>query len=263
MRRCTTVALASAWVTCDEAFGRDTSLLEHIDGLACGTCRGATRHARLAATPATAVPAWSGQGRKPTRPGLAGKPQPEAVAQLAAWLPAHRWVRRTIKEGSKGPLVARVVALRVIAVREGLPGPEVWLVLRRNPVTGELKTYLCNAPADTRLATLVRLSGMRWPIETCFEDGKQYLGMGDDEVRSWRGWHHHMTLCILAHGFLVQARLRLKKSPGLDHPPGAVLLGSILPRHVFDAQAVLDIVPTGSSEPCGLYLPCKRDARQY
>jgi SRSO17 transposase len=69
-------------------------------------------------------------------------------------------------------------------------------------------TYLCNAPADTPLATLVRLSGMRWPIETCFEDGTQYLGMGDYEVRGWRGWHHHMTLCILAHFFLVRLCLR-------------------------------------------------------
>jgi SRSO17 transposase len=75
------------------------------------------------------------------------------------------------------------------------------LVLRRNLVTGELKAYLCNAPAATPLAMLVRLSGMRWPIETCFEDGKHYVGMGDYEVRSWRGWHHHMTLCILAHFF--------------------------------------------------------------
>ena len=74
-------------------------------------------------------------------------------------------MRRTIKEGSKGPLVARFAALRVIALREGLPGPEVWLVLRRNLVTGELKTSVSNAPADTPLATLVRLSGMRWPIE--------------------------------------------------------------------------------------------------
>ena len=53
----------------------------------------------------------------------------------------------------------------------------------------------------------------RFRIETCFEDGKQYLGMGDDEVRSWRGWHRHMTLCILAHFFLVRACLRLKKKP--------------------------------------------------
>ena len=45
-------------------------------------------------------------------------------------------------------------------------------------------------------------------LEACCEDGKQYLGMGDDEVRGWRGWHHHMTLCILAHGLLVRAHLR-------------------------------------------------------
>jgi SRSO17 transposase len=144
---------------------------------------------------------------------LAGEAEPEAVAQLAASLPADRWKRYTIKEGSKGPLVARFAALRVIAVREGLPGPEVWLVLRRNSLTGELKTYLSNAPAATPRTTLVRLSGMRWPIETCFEDGKQHVGMGDYEVRNWRGWHHHMTLCILAHFFLVRMRLRLKKKP--------------------------------------------------
>jgi SRSO17 transposase len=97
----------------------------------------------------------------------------------------------------------------------------VWVVLRRNPLTGELKTYLSNAPAKVPLATLVRQSGMRWPIETCFEEGTQALGMGEYEVRSWRGWHHHMTLVILAHFFLVRMRLRLKKSAGFDPAPGA------------------------------------------
>jgi SRSO17 transposase len=94
-----------------------------------------------------------------------------------------------------------------------LPGPDVWLVLRRHMETGELKTYLCNAPRDTAVETRVRLSGMRWPIATCFEDSKQLLGMGDDEVRSWTGWHHHMTLIILAHFFVVRMSLQLKKKP--------------------------------------------------
>ena len=80
-------------------------------------------------------------------------------------------------------------------------------------LTGELKTSLSNASADTPLPTLVRLSGMRWPIDTCVEEGKPYLGMGDDEVRSWRGWHHHLTLCILAHFFLVRLQCRIKKTP--------------------------------------------------
>ena len=206
--------LRARWVTCDEAFGRDTSRLDHINSLGLQYVAEVSHDTQVwRQRPATAVPAWSGQGRKPTRTRvLAGEAAPAEVVQLAASLPADRWVRRTIKEESKGPLMARFAALRVIAVWESLPGPEVWLVLRRNLLTGELKTYLSNAPADPPLATLVRLSGMRWPIETCFEDGKQYLGMGDYEVRSWRGWHHHMTLCILAHAFLVRTRLRLKKT---------------------------------------------------
>ena len=105
-------------------------------------------------------------------------------------------------------MVADFAAVRVVAVRDGLPGPEVWVVLRRRVTSGEWKTYLCNAPAATPLGTLVRLSGMRWPMETCFEEGKHQLGMGDYEVRSGRGWHHHMTLCLLAHFFLVRLRLR-------------------------------------------------------
>jgi SRSO17 transposase len=207
--------LRARWVTCDEAFGRDTTLLDHIDGLGLWYFAEVPQDTQVwRPRPATAVPPWVGQGRKPTRTRvLAGEAQLAEVAQLAAALPADRWTQHTIKEGSTGPLVARFAALRVIAVREGLPGPEVWLVGRRNPLTGELKTSLCNAPVAITLATLVRLSGMRWPIETCCEDGKQYLGMGDYEVRSWRGWHHHMTLCILAHFFLVRACLRLKKKP--------------------------------------------------
>jgi SRSO17 transposase len=205
--------LRCRWVTCDEAFGRATGFLEQVAGLGLwyfAEVPHATQVWRQ--RPATAVPVWSGRGRKPTRAHLVvGAAEAATVVAEAEALPAQQWSRQTIKEGSKGPLVADVAAVRVIAVREGLPGPEVWLVLRRHILTGELKTYLSNAPADTPLATLVRLSGMRWPIETCFEDGKQALGRGDYEVRSWRGWHHHMTLCILAHFFLVRVCLRLKK----------------------------------------------------
>src|SRR5207302_162648 len=123
--------------------------------------------------PATAVPAWSGRGRKPTRAQPVGPVSaPPTVAEVAAALPADAWSPHVITEGSKGPIAADFAWRRVVAVRDGLPGPTVWLVLRRNPETGELKTYLSNAPADTPQATLVPLSGMRWPIERCFEEGK-------------------------------------------------------------------------------------------
>jgi SRSO17 transposase len=205
--------LRCRWVTCDEAFGRDTTLLDHMASLGLwyyaevphDTCVWRER-------PATAVPVWSGRGRRPTRKRLGeGQPEAHTVVMSAASLPAEAWACHTIKEGSQGPMVADFAAVRVLGVRDGLPGPEGWLVLRRHVATGELKTYLSNAPADTALATLVRMSGMRWPIETCFEDGKQLLGMGDYEVRSWAGWHHHMTLVILAHFFVVRMSLRFKK----------------------------------------------------
>ena len=157
--------LRCRWVTCDEALGRDTDCLDRVAELGLWYFAEVPHDTQVwRQRPATAVPAWSGQGRKQTRTRvLAGEAKPAEVAQLAALLPADRWVRRTIKEGSKGPLVARVAALRVVAVREGLPGPEVWLVWRRNLLTGELKTYLCNTPADTPLATLVRLAACAGP----------------------------------------------------------------------------------------------------
>ena len=136
----------------------------------------------------------------------------------------EHWSRHTIKEGSKGPIVADFAVLRVINVRDGLPGGEVWLVLRRNIATREVKFFLSNAPVETELTTLVRISGMRWPIETCFEDGKQFLGMGDYEVRSWIGWHHHMTLCILAHHFLVRVQQEFKKNSEADSAPGGAIV---------------------------------------
>jgi SRSO17 transposase len=71
-------------------------------------------------------------------------------------------------------------------------------VLRHNVLTGELKTYLSHAPATTPLKALVRLSGVHWPIETSFEDGKQYLEM---KAYKMRGWHQHITLVIPAHFF--------------------------------------------------------------
>ena len=208
-----TKALRYQWLTCDEAFGRDTHLLDQIASANIWYFAEVSHDTRLwGQRPMTHIPEWSGRGRKPTKEKLVvGEPQAQTVLEWANSLAPEVWSRHCIKEGAKGPIIADFACLRLVAVRQKLPGPEVWLVLRRT-LDGELKTYLSNAPLDTSLETFVRISGMRWPIETCFEDGKQYLGMGDYEVRSWRGWHHHMTLCILAHHFLVRLQRKLKKN---------------------------------------------------
>ena len=215
-------ALRCRWVVADEAFGNNPGFLDGVAGLGLWYFAEVPHNTRVwEERPATPTPSWRGRGRRPQRVHLvAGAPEARTVLEVAAALPAEAWTRQTIKEGSQGPMVAEFAARRVVAVRDTLPGPAVWLVLRRHVETGELKTYLCNAPIDTAVETRVRMSGMRWPIETCFEDGKQLLGMGDYEVRSWTGWHHHMTLVILAHFFVVRIRLRLKKSPSSDIAPG-------------------------------------------
>jgi SRSO17 transposase len=258
---CEAGGVRGRWLTCDEAFGRDTGFLDQVDGLGVWYYAEVPHNTRVwSARPATAVPQWSGRGRKPTRERLvAGEPPAQEVTTIASSLSAGQWSRHTIKEGSKGPLVADFAALRVVAVRDALPGPDVWLILRRNVLTGELKTYLSNAPADTLLPTLVRLSGMRWPIETCFEEGKQYLGMGDFQVRSWRGWHHHMTLCILAHFFLVRIRLKWKKlAPALTLPQIHLFLAQSLPKRDFDAQWVLEVVVYRQKRNHAAYLSHRR-----
>lgn len=237
--------LRGRWLACDEDFGRDPALLDKVNGIGLWYYAEVPHDTRIwLERPATAIPEWSGRGRKPTRERLVeGEPSAQKVVAIAQSLPADQWARHTIKEGSKGPIVADFAALRVVAVRDGLPGPEVWLVLRRDVVSAELKTYLSNAPADIPFEALVRLSGMRWPIERCFEEGKQHLGMGDYQVRSWRGWHHHMTLCILTHFFLVRIRLKLKESaPALTLPQIYLLLTGVLPKRQFDAQWVLEVV---------------------
>src|SRR6266853_285974 len=217
-----TQTLRCRWVVADEAFGGNPGFLDGVAGLGLWYFTEGPPTTRVwPERPATHSPPRRGRGRRPQRECLVeGAPAARTVLEVAAVLPAEAWTRQTIKEGSQGPMVAEFATLRVVAVRDALPGPDVWLVLRRHVETGELKTYLCNAPVDTAVETRVRMSGMRWPIETCFEDSKQLLGMGDYEVRSWTGWQHHMTLVILAHFFVVRMSLRLKKSPGSDVAPG-------------------------------------------
>jgi len=125
-----------------------------------------------------------------------------------------------------------------VAVRDRLPGPAVWVVLRRGRgPAAELKAFLSNAPADTAEETLVQRSAARWPVERGIEESKGEVGLDHDEVRGWVGWHHHVTLSFLAHHFLVQVRLRLGgKTPALTVPQVRALLQVVLPRPTLTAQ---------------------------
>ena len=68
------------------------------------------------------------------------------------------------------------------------------------------KYWLSNLPLETTLEELVRLARHRWIVERDYLELKQELGLGHFEGRSWRGFHHHATLCVAAYGFLVAER---------------------------------------------------------
>jgi len=149
---------------------------------------------------------------------------------LAANLPASCWYQRKVSEGTKGPIVYAFARQRVTLCKEGLPERTVWLVIKRTLGVDPVYSYaISHAPASTPLRTLVWLSGVRWAIEQCFEEGKTELGMAHDEVRKYPGWHHHMLTTMLAHFFLWHLKLHLgKKSPSPHRVAAADVIGSRL-----------------------------------
>jgi SRSO17 transposase len=107
---------------------------------------------------------------------------------------------------------ALCACVRGTRARHGRPGAPAWLVVRRSTAaTPELNILLSNAPAPWAHAALVRVSGLRWPVEPASEAAKGAVGRDPYATRPWRGWHHHMTQTLLAHHVVVRGRLHGKK----------------------------------------------------
>ena len=135
------------------------------------------------------------------------------VGDLLQHLSAHpegsRWVRLSAGDGAKGP---RVYDWQLLPLNSPLvEGWQRWLLVRRSlEDPTELAAFVCCAPAETPLTKLVQVAGSRWHIESAFEEAKGEVGLDHYEVRSWDGWHRHITLACLAHDLL--AVLRAKSS---------------------------------------------------
>jgi SRSO17 transposase len=208
------------WIACDEHYGMNTVFLDGVSRLDKWYFAEVPANTTAWVGSPQILPPGKGQpgnlktGRPRTSPRVArGEAAAQQLRQVAANLSPEDWQRETIKEGAKGPITADFAFVRAMSKRRRRPGHEVWAVFRRSTSDpSEIKYYLSNAPATAAKAELVRLAGLRWPVETAIEEAKSELGMDHYETRTWVGWHHHMTLTFLAHHFLVRLRLRLKKS---------------------------------------------------
>jgi SRSO17 transposase len=161
-------------------------------------------------------PPYGGFGRPPkARPVVAER---QTVAERAAALPKEAWQEITVAEGAQGPRPYRFAFERVRATRDREPGEEVGLIHKQNLDGTEARSFFSNAPAPTPGELLARVAMSRWPIATAFEDEKSQVALDEYEVRSWIGWHHHITMCLLASAFLLSLQQEWGEKDAPHHP---------------------------------------------
>jgi SRSO17 transposase len=150
--------------------------------------------------------------RPPRRPGRGARRQVpyRRVDAWAAAQPPSRWTRLTVRDGERGPLRVDAMAVRVRTKLDRRNGPEERLVVMRT-VEAEPRTHyaLSDAGPEVPLEDLVRVRFTRHKVEEVFEAAKQEAGLAHYEVRSWVGWHHHVTLSMVALWFLCCERRRV------------------------------------------------------
>jgi SRSO17 transposase len=146
-------------------------------------------------------------GEQRTRYRDAAHP-PISITELAATL---KYRKVAWREGSRGWQRSRFAAVRIRTAHRHLqcapPGEEQWLLCEwPKDEEAPCKFRFSTLPNTTSLHTLVRLAKLRWRVERDYQEMKQEVGLDHYEGRSWRGFHHHATLCAVAHGFLALRR---------------------------------------------------------
>jgi SRSO17 transposase len=181
--------LSFAWITGDSVYGADHRIR-----------RWAEQHRRgyvLAVTSSQSL------GLRP-------------VSEWIEGLPAESWQRLSAGDGAKGP---RLYDWALLPYRGAAPGFRCALLVRRSIAKpDDLAFYLTHAPAQTTSAQLVRVAGSRWHIESLFEQAKGEVGLDQYEVRSWVGWHRHITLSMFALASLAVIRKVAIGGTGSNRP---------------------------------------------
>ena len=185
IRRTREMGVRAAWVTGDTVYGHDSKFRRFLE---------ADGQPYLLAIPSN-QPLYDGQLRSP-------------VEVITNNLPPADWVRASAGDGSKGPREYDWAVRAYGAVDER--DWQLWLVVRRHRERPDERAYfLARGPAETRPAELIRVAGMRWRVEECLELAKGECGLDEYEVRSWVGWHRHVTLSLLALAVVAVIRSRV------------------------------------------------------
>jgi SRSO17 transposase len=187
------------WVAGDDEFGRASAFRAELR----------TRRLRYVLdVPANTLIRDLGEAPAPGR----RRPPWRRVDEWAEALPARRWRRLVLGEGARGPKVVRAAEAWVQTKDEGGAGRRERLVVIRSVAAEPRAWYtLSNAGAEVPLARVAEAQGRRHGVEEVLQAGKGEVGLAQYEVRSWVGWHHHMTLSLLALWFVILEKQRLGK----------------------------------------------------
>ncbi len=149
--------------------------------------------------------------------------QRQTAAKLVARLPEDVWVEASSGMGVQGDRRQRWACLPLSEACP--PGMQRWLLVQRSPDDAdELAYYLVFGADGAQAAELVRVCGTRWQVEECFAQAKGEVGLDQYEVRTWQAWYRFVTLCLLAHAYLVV----LRRTAGQEEQHGAER-GDLLP----------------------------------
>jgi SRSO17 transposase len=227
-------------VLADAAYGNDSQFRQGLEALGLEYIVGvqSTTTVWPEGNMPLAPPAYRGRGRPPRLLRRDAAHQPLAVGELALRLAPTVWRTVSWREGTAGMMRSRFAAVRVCAAHRDywrtVPPGEQWLLIEWPKASVEpTKYWLANLAADTPLKQLVRTAKLRWRIERDFQELKQELGLNHFEGRSWRGFHHHATLCIAAYGFLVAERCAFS-------PAGSLCRQSLSPPPHFRPRGAPD-----------------------
>src|SRR5262245_56187877 len=223
-----------SWVTGDDELGRHTRFRHqlrergerYVLGVPCTTTM------RDLEAP---LPAYAGRGQRPKAPW-------QSVTEWRQSLPGNAWTHLTVRDGEKGPVEIEMVRRRVqTRIERKRTGPEEWLVVTRQPLSDDCTlgphasrdaadqdtryryhSYLSPTRvseaelAEPSLSELARVIKAGACIEASFKRGKGEAGMDAYQVRTWHGWHHHMTLALMAVWFLIGETHRGQQWTGLS-----------------------------------------------
>ncbi|GAA3289214.1 hypothetical protein GCM10020295_00610 [Streptomyces cinereospinus] len=138
---------------------------------------------------------------------------PVRADTAAGRLPVTAWQRWSAGSGAKGPRHYDWAWIHIGTDEHR------HLLVRRNRTTDELAFCLCWSPTTATLAELVRVAGVRWSAEECFQAAKGQVGLDHYQVRHWTSWHRHITLAMLALAFLTAVAASAAPQPARRFTP--------------------------------------------